>query len=44
MIADGLYVNPGMFPAVPMNHSGVRATLTTHHTFDDVRALVKSPR
>ncbi len=42
VIADGLYVNPGMFPAVPMNHSGVRATLTTHHTFDDVRALVKS--
>lgn len=41
-MADGLYVNAGVFPAVPMNHSGVRVTLTRHHTFDDVRALLKS--
>ncbi|WP_211281309.1 aminotransferase class I/II-fold pyridoxal phosphate-dependent enzyme [Mycobacterium angelicum] len=41
-IADGMYLNAGVFPAVPMNHSGVRATLTRHHTLDDVRALLKS--
>jgi 7-keto-8-aminopelargonate synthetase-like enzyme len=39
---DGLYTNLGAFPAVPMKHSGVRATLTLHHTLDDVRALVES--
>ena len=39
---DGLYTNLGAFPAVPMKHSGVRATLTLHHTLADVRALVES--
>lgn len=39
---DGMYTNLGAFPAVPMKHSGVRATLTLHHTLDDVRALVES--
>src|SRR3954454_4504798 len=39
---DGLYTNLGAFPAVPMKHSGVRATLTLHHSLDDVRALVES--
>jgi len=42
VMADGFYVNIGMFPAVPMKHSGVRAALTLHHTLDDVRALVDS--
>jgi len=42
VMADGHYVNIGMFPAVPMKHSGVRVTLTLHHTLDDVRALVES--
>ncbi|HET6550958.1 MAG TPA: aminotransferase class I/II-fold pyridoxal phosphate-dependent enzyme [Solirubrobacter sp.] len=39
---DGMYCNLGAFPAVPMKHAGVRATLTLHHTLDDVRALVES--
>jgi 7-keto-8-aminopelargonate synthetase-like enzyme len=39
---DGLYTNLGAFPAVPMKHSGVRVTLTLHHTEDDIRALVDS--
>ena len=41
LFADGQYVNLGTFPAVPMKHAGVRATLTLHHTLDDVRALVE---
>jgi 7-keto-8-aminopelargonate synthetase-like enzyme len=41
-IADGLYVNIGLFPAVPMNSSGVRLTLTLHHSFDDIDTLVRS--
>jgi 7-keto-8-aminopelargonate synthetase-like enzyme len=39
---DGMYTNLGAFPAVPMKHSGVRATLTLHHSLDDVRALAES--
>jgi 7-keto-8-aminopelargonate synthetase-like enzyme len=39
---DGFYTNIGMFPAVPMKHSGVRSTMTLHHSLDDVRDLVES--
>jgi 7-keto-8-aminopelargonate synthetase-like enzyme len=39
---DGHYTNFGTFPAVPMKHTGVRVTLTLHHTDDDIRALVES--
>ena len=41
LLADGQYTNYAGFPAVPMKHAGVRATLTLHHTLDDVRALVE---
>jgi 7-keto-8-aminopelargonate synthetase-like enzyme len=41
LFEDGHYVNLGTFPAVPMKHAGVRATLTLHHSLDDVRALVE---
>jgi 7-keto-8-aminopelargonate synthetase-like enzyme len=39
---DGNYTNFGTFPAVPMKHTGVRVTLTLHHTEDDIRSLVDS--
>ncbi len=42
LLADGHYTNYAGFPAVPMKHAGVRATLTLHHSLDDVRALVDS--
>ena len=42
LVDDGHYTNFGTFPAVPMKHTGVRVTLTLHHTLDDVRALVDS--
>ena len=42
LVDDGHYTNFGTFPAVPMKHTGVRVTLTLHHTLDDVRALVES--
>jgi 7-keto-8-aminopelargonate synthetase-like enzyme len=42
VLADGYYTNLGTFPAVPMKNAGVRATLTLHHTLDDVRGLVES--
>ena len=37
---DGLYVNLAVFPLVPMRRSGLRFTLTTHQSEDDIRRLV----
>lgn len=42
MLADGFYLNLGMFPAVPMKNTGVRFTITRLHTFDQIEAMVKS--
>lgn len=36
----GFFVDVATFPAVPAKRSGVRITLTAHHTAADVRALV----
>jgi 7-keto-8-aminopelargonate synthetase-like enzyme len=36
----GYFVNTAAFPAVPAKRCGVRLTLTTHHTEDDVAGLV----
>jgi 7-keto-8-aminopelargonate synthetase-like enzyme len=36
----GFFVNPATFPAVPAKRCGVRLTLTTHHTEDDVAGIV----
>lgn len=42
LLAGGHYTNYAGFPAVPMKHAGVRATLTLHHSLDDVRGLVEA--
>jgi 7-keto-8-aminopelargonate synthetase-like enzyme len=41
MIDDGLFVNLGIFPAVPETCTGIRFTLTLHHTFADIDRLVE---
>jgi 7-keto-8-aminopelargonate synthetase-like enzyme/predicted N-acyltransferase len=40
MINDGFYVNLAMFPAVPDICTGVRFTITLHHTKEDIDKLV----
>ena len=40
LLNDGMYTNPGIFPAVPMKKGGVRFTLTAHHEFADIKLLV----
>lgn len=40
MINDGFYVNLAMFPAVPDICTGVRFTITLHHTKKDIDKLV----
>ncbi len=41
MIDEGLYVNLGIFPAVPENCTGIRFTITNHLKFDDIETLAK---
>jgi 7-keto-8-aminopelargonate synthetase-like enzyme len=36
----GFYVCPSVFPAVPMNHPGIRFTITRHNAPADIDAFV----
>lgn len=38
---DGFYANLGIFPAVPETCTGVRFTITNHHTEADIEALAE---
>jgi 7-keto-8-aminopelargonate synthetase-like enzyme len=40
LAARGFYACVSTFPAVPRNQAGVRFTVSTHHTLDDVEAFV----
>jgi 7-keto-8-aminopelargonate synthetase-like enzyme len=39
---DGLYINISIYPTVPMRRAGLRITLNTTHTFEDIEKLVAS--
>lgn len=41
LIEDGLYVNIGIFPAVPETCTGLRFTITNHHTQSDIEKLTE---
>lgn len=42
LAAAGFFTNLSVFPAVPRRRAGIRVMLTTHHTEDDVRDLVRA--
>jgi 7-keto-8-aminopelargonate synthetase-like enzyme len=42
LMADGFYVNPSAFPAVPLGEGGVRFTNTLYHTEDQIVGLLDS--
>ena len=42
MINDGHYCNLAIFPAVPETCTGLRFTITLHHTLNDIEKLVSS--
>jgi len=42
LAADGFFINPAQFPAVPVRRSGGRFLLTRHQSFDDIERLVES--
>jgi 7-keto-8-aminopelargonate synthetase-like enzyme/predicted N-acyltransferase len=41
MMSDGNYVNLAIFPAVPETCSGIRFTITNHHSFTDIERLTE---
>ncbi|MCC4214230.1 aminotransferase class I/II-fold pyridoxal phosphate-dependent enzyme [Leeuwenhoekiella parthenopeia] len=40
LMEEGIYVNLGLFPAVPAKNTGLRITLSNHNAFDDIDHLV----
>src|SRR5246127_4707308 len=42
LMQDGFYTNIGIYPAVPETCTGIRFTITNHHTEDDIINLCKS--
>jgi 7-keto-8-aminopelargonate synthetase-like enzyme len=42
LMQAGFFTNVGIFPAVSVRRAGVRFTLTCHHHFEDIRALVEA--
>ncbi|HKC67307.1 MAG TPA: aminotransferase class I/II-fold pyridoxal phosphate-dependent enzyme, partial [Bacteroidia bacterium] len=42
LMQDGFYTNLGIYPAVPETCTGIRFTITNHHTEDDIINLCKS--
>ncbi|MNP51953.1 hypothetical protein D3C76_1463100 [compost metagenome] len=42
MIKRGFLLNIGVFPAVSKNHSGIRFTITTLQSFDQIERMVKT--
>lgn len=42
ILDEGFYVNIGMFPAVPVKNTGLRFTLTNHHSTEEIRSFVQA--
>ncbi|MEO9869573.1 aminotransferase class I/II-fold pyridoxal phosphate-dependent enzyme [Ekhidna sp.] len=40
MTNDGVYVNIGPYPAVPVKNIGIRITISRHNTLEDIETLV----
>lgn len=40
ILDEGFYVNIGMFPAVPVKNTGLRFTITNHHSKKDIKAFI----
>lgn len=41
LIDHGFYANPGVFPAVPFKHGGVRFTLSANHTQNQIEQFIE---
>lgn len=39
---DGFYVNPAIYPAVPIKNTGIRITLSRHNQKEEIKTLVEA--
>ncbi|TDE29301.1 aminotransferase class I/II-fold pyridoxal phosphate-dependent enzyme [Flavobacterium ranwuense] len=39
---EGFYVNPAIYPAVPIKNTGIRTTLSRHNQKEEIKALVEA--
>src|SRR3970282_1983364 len=39
---DGFYVNPAIYPAVPIKNTGIRITLSRHNQKEEIKVLVEA--
>ncbi|WP_421803944.1 aminotransferase class I/II-fold pyridoxal phosphate-dependent enzyme [Flagellimonas sp.] len=42
LMAEGFYVNLGIFPAVPVKNTGVRITISRHNQKEEIKELVEA--
>ena len=42
LLKEGFFVNPALYPAVPVKNSGIRLTISRNNTPEDLKALVKA--
>lgn len=39
---EGFFVNPGLYPAVPVKNTGIRITISSNNKQDDIKGLVEA--
>ncbi len=39
---EGFFVNPGLYPAVPVKNTGIRITVSRHNKKEDIKALAEA--
>ncbi|TRW99018.1 aminotransferase class I/II-fold pyridoxal phosphate-dependent enzyme [Flavobacterium gawalongense] len=42
LFKDGFYVNPAIYPAVPIKNTGIRITLSRHNQKEEIKELVEA--
>ena len=42
LFKEGFYVNPAIYPAVPIKNTGIRITLSRHNQKEEIKALVEA--
>jgi predicted N-acyltransferase len=42
LFKEGFYVNPAIYPAVPIKNTGIRITLSLHNQKEEIKALVEA--
>ena len=42
LFKEGFFVNPGLYPAVPVKNTGIRITISRHNQKEDIKALTEA--